>query len=114
MKQPQVITLKQLKFTVYEQYQVENSRQLKQSSSLAAQSDLRYKKSWYLLKENKPNDNVVSLASHIVNKGQTLDALETGLKSLKSDAIAFREKIKSDFADKRENSQKYRESLTYI
>ncbi|MEM9508133.1 MAG: hypothetical protein AAGA16_10680, partial [Cyanobacteria bacterium P01_E01_bin.35] len=62
------MTLKQLKVRVYEQYQVENSRQLKIACSLAARLDLRYKKSWHLLQENKHYSNIISLANHISRK----------------------------------------------
>lgn len=114
MNQSKRLTLKQLKVTVYKQYQVENSHQLKKISPLAAQSDLRYKKSWYMLEKNEPNNNVVSLAVHIAEKGHALNVLDTGLKSLESDLAAFKDKIKSDFTNKRKNSKKYRDSLTYL
>ena len=106
--------LKQLKIKVYEQYQVKNSQQLKITSSLASQLDLRHKKSWYLLQENKPHSNVISLANHVSRKNNASDILDSGLKSLESDLSAFEAKIKSDHEEKRKKSQKYRESLTYL
>ncbi|MEM7761446.1 MAG: hypothetical protein AAF298_25460 [Cyanobacteria bacterium P01_A01_bin.40] len=108
------MTLKQLKVRVYEQYQVENSRQLKIASSLAAQLDLRYKKSWNLLQESKPHSNIISLANHISRKNNASDILDSGLKSLESDLAAFEAKIKSDHEEKRTKSKKYRESFTYL
>lgn len=108
------MTLKQLKIKVYEQYQVKNSQQLKLTSSLASQLDLRYKKSWYLLQEKKPHSNIISLANHISNKNNASDILDSGLKSLESDLAAFEAKIKLDQQEKRKKSQKYRDSLTYL
>ncbi|MEM8718595.1 MAG: hypothetical protein AAGE84_04705 [Cyanobacteria bacterium P01_G01_bin.39] len=108
------MTLKQLKIKVYEQYQVNNSQQLKLTSSLASQLDLRYKKSWYLLEENEHHSNIISLANHISSKNNASDILDSGLKSLKSDMAAFEVKIKSDHEAKRTKSQKYRESLSYL
>ena len=116
MKQSKQLTLRQLKAEVYKQYQVENSQQLKKTSTLAAKLDLRYKKSWHLLKSqgDKSMDNVVSLANHIASQENAVDILDTGLRSLGEDLSAFEQKIELDFAEKRENSQKYRESLTYL
>ncbi|MEM8672789.1 MAG: hypothetical protein AAGF83_02785 [Cyanobacteria bacterium P01_G01_bin.67] len=108
------MTLKQLKVIVYEQYQVENSRQLKIAYSLAARLDLRYKKSWHLLQENKPHSNIISLANHISSKNNASDILDSGLKSLESDLAAFEAKINSDHEEKSTKSQKYRKSLTYL
>lgn len=116
MKQPKQITLQQLKIIVLEQYQVESSKQLKKICNLAAKLDLRYKKSWNrLINENDiTNGSVVSIADHVVRKGNALDMLDTGLQSLSEDLAAFEEKIESDFALRRKNSKKYRESLTYL
>ncbi len=110
------IKLHQLKNLAYKFYEVNNSKQLKKNSKVAAKLDLRYRKNWQLLVDNsnKYTDNVISLASHIARKDNAATALDTGLQSLGEDLSAFEQKIESDFADKRNNSKKYRESLTYL
>lgn len=112
-KQP---TLRQLKTAVYGQHQVKNSQELKRVSVLAATLDLRYKQSWNILmdEDDMSDNNVIFLADHIVKKDLSASVLETGLKSLREDLTAFAHKIESDFAVKRQASQKYRESLTYL
>lgn len=109
-------TLQQLKELTYKLYQVNDSKQLKNKNTVAAKLDLRYKKNWLLLlkNSNKYMDNVISLASHIAKKDNADLALDTGLQSLGEDLAVFEQKIESDFASKRNNSKKYRESLTYL
>ena len=116
LQKPNQLTLRQLKATVYEQYQVISSQELKKVSALAARLDLRYKQSWNVLigEADMSSKNVISLASHVAKKDRPVSIVKKGLESLSEDLKAFSDKIESDFAGKTKASQKYRESLTYL
>lgn len=116
MKYSKKISFKELKNQVLNHYKVKNSQQLKKISTLAAKLDLRYKKNWQVLSENinSSMNNLISLANYVVEKGNGLNLVDTGLKSLSEDLADFEKKIETDFENKRKKSRKFRESLTYL
>ena len=114
---PNPITLKQLKYQVYKDYQVNDSRQLKKVSNLAVKLDLRYKKNWQILvkyHEDHEVNNIILLADYIPKKGNSLETINTLLKSLNEDLAAFKKKIESDLVNIRKKDQKFKKILTYL